>query len=320
MITLDKASKKYGTTYGLRDVSVYIDAGETVGLLGLNGAGKTTAMNLITGYFPPSSGKVLINGKDMASGSRQCRRMIGYLPEVPPLYGEMTPQEYLRFVCELREVQHKSISGHVEEILTLCGLQEVRKRTMSRLSKGYRQRCGIAQALCGSPEILIFDEPTVGLDPKQNTEIRELIRQLGKEHTILFSSHILPEVQQLCPRVLILSEGRLVCDFDRNAPRHGPCRFRVKIAGSPETVMNRLHHLDHDIQADPLPSDEKGITEARLTLPDYSPEAADRVFRLLTASSLPVRQFIEERETLEEVFLREVKNGEVSVESEEHSS
>ena len=218
--TLEKATKKYGPAYGLRDVSLHIAQGETVGLLGLNGAGKTTAMNLITGYFPPTSGRILISGHDMAADPRTCRRMIGYLPETPPLYGEMTPEEYLRFVCELREVKRKSISGHVDEIMELCGLTEVRKRTMSRLSKGYRQRCGIAQALCGSPEILIFDEPTVGLDPKQTAEIRELIRRLGRDHTVLFSSHILPEVQQLCPRVLILSEGRLIRDADLTREPH----------------------------------------------------------------------------------------------------
>ena len=213
MIRLENVSKRYGPVHGLREVSLQIAKGETVGLLGLNGAGKTTAMNLITGYFPPTSGRVLIDGKDMAAAPRICRRMIGYLPETPPLYGEMTPVEYLRFVCELRQVNRKQIPAHLEEIMTLCGLQEVRNRTISRLSKGYRQRCGIAQALCGSPEILIFDEPTAGLDPKQTVEIRELIRTLGQEHTVLFSSHLLPEVQQLCPRVLILSEGRLVRDF-----------------------------------------------------------------------------------------------------------
>ena len=192
MIELEHATKKYGAIYGLRDVTLHIGKGETVGLLGRNGAGKTTALNLITGYFPPTAGTVRIG----------------------------------------REVTAKAITAHVEEILTLCGLQEVRGRLLGHMSKGYRQRAGIAQALCGSPEILILDEPTVGLDPKQTVEIRELIRRLQAEHTVVFSSHILSEVQQLCSRVIILDGGRMVRDFDRNEPETGrrpvPSRFEFR--------------------------------------------------------------------------------------------
>ena len=231
MIELEHATKKYGAIYGLRDVTLHIGKGETVGLLGRNGAGKTTALNLITGYFPPTAGTVRIGGMDMLESARACRHMIGYLPERPPLYDEMTTEEYLRFVCELREVTAKAIPAHVEEILTLCGLQEVRKRMLGHLSKGYRQRAGIAQALCGAPEILIFDEPTVGLDPKQTVEIRELIRKLSREHTVIFSSHILSEVQQACSRVIILDEGRMALDYDACAPKSGTMRVKLKIDG-----------------------------------------------------------------------------------------
>ena len=288
MIELERATKKYGAIYGLRDVTVRIGRGETVGLLGRNGAGKTTALNLITGYFPPTEGTVRIGGMDMLESARECRRMIGYLPERPPLYDEMTTEEYLRFVCELREVTAKAIPlGH--------------------MSKGYRQRAGIAQALCGSPEILIFDEPTVGLDPKQTVEIRELIRRLQADHTVVFSSHILSEVQQLCSRVIILDGGRMVRDFDRNEPETGTLRIRLKIAGEEEAVMRRPQHLDPDIRAELLPREENGVTEARLAMPDGgdSGAAADRVFRLLAGAGLPVRMMKPEKETLEEVFLRE---------------
>ena len=307
MIELERATKKYGAIYGLRDVTVRIGRGETVGLLGRNGAGKTTALNLITGYFPPTEGTVRIGGMDMLESARECRRMIGYLPERPPLYDEMTTEEYLRFVCELREVTAKAIPAHVDEILTLCGLQEMRGRLLGHMSKGYRQRAGIAQALCGSPEILIFDEPTVGLDPKQTVEIRELIRRLQADHTVVFSSHILSEVQQLCSRVIILDGGRMVRDFDRNEPETGPLRIRLKIAGEEEAVMRRLQHLDPDIRAELLPREENGVTEARLAMPDGgdSGAAADRVFRLLAGAGLPVRMMKPEKETLEEVFLRE---------------
>ena len=307
MIELERATKKYGAIYGLRDVTVRIGRGETVGLLGRNGAGKTTALNLITGYFPPTEGTVRIGGMDMLESARECRRMIGYLPEKPPLYDEMTTEEYLRFVCELREVTAKAIPAHVDEILTLCGLQEMRGRLLGHMSKGYRQRAGIAQALCGSPEILIFDEPTVGLDPKQTVEIRELIRRLQADHTVVFSSHILSEVQQLCSRVIILDGGRMVRDFDRNEPETGTLRIRLKIAGEEEAVMRRLQHLDSDIRAELLPREENGVTEARLAMPDGgdSGAAADRVFRLLAGAGLPVRMMKPEKETLEEVFLRE---------------
>ena len=307
MIELERATKKYGAIYGLRDVTVRIGKGETVGLLGRNGAGKTTALNLITGYYPPTEGTVRIGGMDMLESARECRRMIGYLPERPPLYDEMTTEDYLRFVCELREVTAKAIPAHVEEILTLCGLQEMRGRLLGHMSKGYRQRAGIAQALCGSPEILIFDEPTVGLDPKQTVEIRELIRMLQADHTVVFSSHILSEVQQLCSRVIILDGGRMVRDFDRNEPETGTLRIRLKIAGEEENVMRRLQHLDPDIQAELLPREENGVTEARLVMPDGgdSGAASDRVFRLLAGAGLPVRMMKAEKETLEEVFLRE---------------
>ncbi len=310
MIELIHATKKYGAVTALQDVSLRVNRGEIIGLLGRNGAGKTTALNLITGFFPPTAGTVRIGGMDMLKDPRGCRRLIGYLPERPPLYDEMTTEGYLRFVCELREVKRQAIAAHVDEIMELCRLTEVRKRLLGHLSKGYRQRAGIAQALCGTPEILIFDEPTVGLDPKQTVEVRELIRKLGADHTVVFSSHILSEVQQLCSRAVILNDGRLVRDFDRNEPEGGTLRIRLKIAGNSETVMNRLQHLDPEIRAEALPGEEEGVTEARLTLPRAgdSGEAADRVFRLLGTAGLPVRMMKEEREDLEEVFLRVVSN------------
>ena len=223
MIRLEHVSKNYGGIPALRDVSLHVLRGETVGLLGRNGAGKTTALNLMTGYFPPTEGKVYVGGKDMLADPRNCKRMIGYLPEKPPLYDEMSVEDYLLFVSELREVLRKANRAHVREIMDLCALSEVRSRIIGNLSKGYRQRVGIAQALCGAPEILILDEPTVGLDPKQTVEMRELIRELGKDHTVIFSSHILSEVQQLCSRVIILNEAE-----------HRPGRAEAGYAAAPD--------------------------------------------------------------------------------------
>ena len=307
MIELEHATNKYGAVTGLQDVTLRIGRGETVGLLGRNGAGNTTALNLITGYFPPTEGVVRIGGKGMLEHARECRRMIGYLPERPPLYDEMTVEDYLRFVCELREVRPKGIRAHVDDILGLCGLTEMRRRVLGHLSKGYRQRAGIAQALCGSPEILVFDEPTVGLDPKQTVEIRELIRHLQADHTVVFSSHILGEVQQLCSRVIILDRSRMVRDYDCGRPETDGLRVRVRIAGDGGRAMKRLAHLDPDIRAEAAPCPEDGMTEALLTVPGGGDPGAgiDRIFRLLADSGLPVRMMKEERETLEEVFLRE---------------
>ena len=308
MIELEGVTKKYGNLTALRDVSFHVKKNETVGLLGRNGAGKTTLLNLMTGYFPPTSGRILIDGKDMAAAPRRCRRMIGYLPETPPVYGEMTPQEYLRFVCELREVKKQGIREHIGEILTLCGLQEVRSRVLGHLSKGYRQRAGIAQALCGAPEILILDEPTVGLDPKQTVEIRELIRVLSAEHTVIFSSHILSEVQQACTRVLILDEGSLVTDYDASRPEQESLCLRLSIAGETVQIMKQLRRLEGITGAEELPSTEPGVTEVRVTAERGTEPgtALDRIFRLLADSGLAVRMMKEEKENLEEIFLRSI--------------
>ncbi len=308
MIELEGVTKKYGSLTALRDVSFAIRENETVGLLGRNGAGKTTLLNLMTGYFPPDAGTVRIAGKSMREEAAACKRRIGYLPEKPPLYDEMTVESYLRFVCELREVKKQGIRAHIDEILALCGLQDVRARLLGHLSKGYRQRAGIAQALCGAPEILILDEPTVGLDPKQTVEIRELIRALSSEHTVVFSSHILSEVQQACTRVLILDEGRLVTDYDAGRPESGTLSLLLSIAGEEEKTLNRLRHLDGVTGAEILPARGAGTTEARITLERGSDGGAalDRAFRALADSGLPVRMMREEKESLEEIFLRSI--------------
>ncbi len=311
MIELESVTKKYGNLTALRDVSFHITEKETVGLLGRNGAGKTTLLNLITGYFPPSAGRIRIGGMEMAKDPAACKRLIGYMPERPPLYDEMTTESYLRFVCRLREVKKQAVRDHVEEILALCGLREVRTRVLGHLSRGYRQRAGIAQALCGAPEILVFDEPTTGLDPQQTVEIRELIRRLRGEHTVIFSSHILSEVQQVCSRVIILDEGRMALDYDAEHPDSGRLLLRLKIAGETPAVLKRLRHLDGFEDAEALPEEETGVAEVRVSAVrgEDSGAALDRAFRTLADSGLPVRMMREERENLEEVFLRVISGS-----------
>ena len=309
MIELEHVTKHYGGIPALRDVSLHVPKGQTVGLLGRNGAGKTTALNLMTGYFPPTEGKVRIGGKDMLADPRACKRMIGYLPEKPPLYDEMTVEEYLAFVSELREVVRKANKAHVDEIIELCSLKEVRQRVIGHLSKGYRQRVGIAQALCGTPEILILDEPTVGLDPKQTVEMRELIRKLGEDHTVLFSSHILSEVQQLCSRGIILNEGRMVQSIDLKEQEKDTLRLRIRAAGQKEALLNALKGLNCVESAEAVESPEEGTAEIVLECrpADEQGRATDQIFRLLAEMNAPIRLLQEERDTLEEIFLRETE-------------
>ena len=308
MIELDRVSRNYGSVEALKEVSLRVERGETVGLLGRNGAGKTTALNLMTGYLPPTEGTVRIHGMDMLTSPRECKRMIGYLPEKPPLYDEMTVEEYLHFVSRLREVVRKANSAHVNEIIGLCGLEEMRHRVIGRLSKGYRQRAGIASALCGSPEILILDEPTVGLDPKQTVEMRGLIRRLGEEHTVLFSSHLLSEVQQLCSRVIILNEGRLIRSLELGKEEGETVRLRLRAAGRKEELRAALEGLDCVTEAACL-SAEAGEAEFRLVCRRNGGDgpATDRIFRLLAGMNAPIRMMREEQDSLEEIFLRETE-------------
>ena len=311
MIELEHVVKNYGGIPALRDVSFHVHAGEIVGLLGRNGAGKTTALNLITGYFPPTEGTVRIGGKEMMADPRACKRMIGYLPEKPPLYDEMTVEEYLLFVSELREVVRKANRKHVTEIMDLCGLTEMRQRVIGNLSKGYRQRTGIAQALCGAPEILILDEPTVGLDPKQTVEMRELIRKLGESHTVLFSSHLLSEVQQLCSRVIILHEGRMIRSLELGKEQdNGRIRLRLRVAGQQDAAVNALKALECVTQVEKAVSAEAGETELLLLCckTDDKGRATDQVFRVMANLDMPIREMREEKDSLEEIFLRETEN------------
>ncbi len=210
MISVRQVSKSFGAIRAIRDVSFEIKRGEVVGFLGPNGAGKTTLMRLVTGFFPPTSGTILIDGKNLFRSGAKLRRNIGYLPENNPLYRDMTARDFLCYVASLKGISFRSRAGEVKKISDQCAIGPVLNRIIGKLSKGYQQRVGLAQALLGDPDLLILDEPTNGLDPRQILEIRTLIQVLGKERTILLSSHILPEVQMTCERVLILNEGRLV--------------------------------------------------------------------------------------------------------------
>ena len=307
MIELKGVTKRYGAVEAIRDISFTAPKGQIVGLLGQNGAGKTTTLNILTGYMPPTAGQVLVDGMDMLSQARDCKRAIGYLPEKPPLYDEMTVRSYLKFVCELKEVARKSIPAHVEEIMATCGLTEVAHRLIGHLSKGYRQRVGVAQALCGDPPVLVLDEPTVGLDPRQVVEIRALIRQLGQNHTVIFSSHLLSEIQQLCQRVIILHRGKLIreADMAELTGAGDALVLRASIKGRQQELLPAILSLPCVRRVKPLKQSAPGVTEVSIECePTASPDAQTALFRLLCALDAPLMQLVTQQDTLEDAFLR----------------
>ncbi len=307
MIELKQVTKRYGAVEAITDISFTAPKGQVVGLLGQNGAGKTTTLNILTGYMPPTSGQVLVDGLDMLTHARECKRAIGYLPEKPPLYDEMTVRSYLKFVCELKEVTRKALPAHVDEVMAICGLTDVSDRLIGHLSKGYRQRVGVAQALCGDPPVLVLDEPTVGLDPRQVVEIRALIRQLGQTHTVIFSSHLLSEIQQLCQRVIILHRGRMIREASMADLTDGGdvLRLRASIRGRQQELLPAILSLPCVRRVKPLKQAEPGVTEVSIECErSASPDAQTALFRLLCAMDAPLRQLVTERDSLEEFFLR----------------
>lgn len=307
MIELKGITKRYGAVEAVKELSFRAPKGQIVGLLGQNGAGKTTTLNILTGYLPPTAGQVLVDGLDMLAEPRECKRRIGYLPERPPLYDEMTVADYLRFCCELKEVQRRDVPKHIDNILNICGLTEERSRIIGHLSKGYRQRVGVAQALCGNPPVLVLDEPTVGLDPRQVVEIRELMRELGKEHTVIFSSHLLTEIQQLCQRVVILHKGRLVREADMSelTGSGDVLRLRASIALKERQLVPALKSLPCMRRVKTLPSMDAEISEVLLECDATGEELPQaQLFRLLCGLDAPILMLTQERDTLEEAFLR----------------
>ena len=212
MIEVKHLCRKYGEHRAVDDLSFTIENGYVYGFLGPNGAGKSTTMNMITGCLAATSGQVLIDGYDIFEDAQEAKKRIGYLPEIPPLYQDMIVREFLNFVAKAKGVPKQALDEQLFSVVSLAGLEEVEERLIKNLSKGYKQRVGIAQALLGNPEIIILDEPTVGLDPKQIIEVRDLIRELGKDHTVILSSHILSEVRSVCDRILMISKGKLVAN------------------------------------------------------------------------------------------------------------
>ncbi len=254
MITIDHLVKSYGSIHALDDISFHVGKGEIVGFLGPNGAGKSTCMNILTGYLSSNSGVVKVGDVNVLSDPLSAKKQIGYLPEQPPTYPDMTVEEYLNFVYELKKCTFNR-KKHIEEVCEVVKISDVKGRLIKNLSKGYRQRVGIAQALINNPPIIIFDEPTVGLDPKQIIEIRNLIRNLGRDHTVILSTHILQEVQAVCDRIIIINKGRIVADEKtENVTKivENNRRFNVKICGPQKEVLALLKNMTGMVYAEPL--------------------------------------------------------------------
>jgi ABC-2 type transport system ATP-binding protein len=247
MIEVKNLTKKYGKNIGVNNISFTVQRGEILGFLGPNGAGKSTTMNVLTGYKPPTEGKVFIEGIDISERPIDAKKRLGYLPEIPPIYPDMKVKSYLKFVCDLKGVSRDRRESHICEIMDLVKITGVKDRLIKNLSKGYRQRVGLAQALVSNPDVLILDEPTVGLDPKQIQEIRLLIKSLGKEHTIILSSHILAEVSIVCDRVIIINNGQIAAiDTPENLAKNMVSveRFLARIKGPREQIQRAIAGIE----------------------------------------------------------------------------
>ena len=304
MIEIKQLTKYYGTHVAVDCLNFKINNGRIYGFLGPNGAGKSTTMNMIAGCLAPTSGTVRINGFDIFEEPIKAKQCIGYLPEKPPLYDELTPFEYLRFVAEAKGVSYERALRQVHEVMELTQIDGVKDRLIRNLSKGTRQRVGIAQALLGNPDIIILDEPTVGLDPKQITEIRALIRRLGEIKTVIVSSHILAEISETCDHVLILSEGKLVA----NAPitelqgGSGAMRLKLSVRGDEEGVIGVLSAIDGIESCVVGAAREVGVVDMTLTVPSGE-DLRDRIFFDMAEHRYAVISMEREEDTLESIFL-----------------
>ncbi len=302
MIKVEAISKRYGSLWALRSVSFQMPQGQVLGLLGRNGAGKSSLLNIMAGCSHPQEGHLLIHGISMQQEPMYAKRQVGFLPETPPLYREMTVVAYLRFCCDLKGVVKSDRERHVKEIAAITGLQQVLGRRIANLSRGFRQRVGLAQALCGAPQVLLLDEPTAGFDPSQSAEFRKLIRALAKKHTIVFSSHILSEVQLACDRVIILHEGILVYDQAKAQGEGKGRQLRLRALISESKLLPALRSLPSVTRVIKQPAPSKG-TEVILHGGQDTP-LEEELFTLLQGLQAPILLLTPVEESLEDVFLR----------------
>lgn len=305
MIEVRNLVKYYGDHIAVDHLNFTIQKGQIYGFLGPNGAGKSTTMNIMTGHLGATEGQILINGHDILAEPYKAKRDIGYLPEQPPLYMDMTVLEYLKFVAALKLIDKSIKSAQLDQVISLVRLEPVKNRLIKNLSKGYRQRVGLAGALIGFPEIIILDEPTVGLDPQQIIEIRQLIRGLAKDHTVILSSHILSEVREVCDHIMIIYQGKLVAsDTPENLEQkmQGNETIELLVKGSPEQTGSVIRQLPSILSSQIEDSGEAGCTKALLTVKEQN-DIREDIFWTFCKNELPLLRLANTRTTLEDIFL-----------------
>lgn len=306
MIEINHLVKKYGSHVAVDDLSLKVEPGKIYGFLGPNGAGKSTTMNIITGYLGASSGEVKINGYDIFAQPEEAKKCIGYLPELPPLYVDMTVREYLSFVAELKKIEKPVRTKCIEEAMEMTKIVDVQNRMIRNLSKGYRQRVGLAQAVLGYPEVIILDEPTVGLDPKQIIEIRDLIKKLGERHTVILSSHILTEISAVCDHVFIISEGKLVAsDSTENLVKlmTGAQEIEVVVKAEEKKAADAFLEIEQAEYCEVLDNETEGEATLRL-LAKKEADIREKVFEVCVRYQMPILEMKVAEKSLEDVFLQ----------------
>lgn len=305
MIEVTNLTKRYGEHVAVDHLSFRVEKGQIYGFLGPNGAGKSTTMNMITGYLAPSEGTVVIDGKDIQKEPEEAKRKVGYLPEIPPLYTDMTVEEYLIFAAELKKIPAKERKEQVEKVMEMTRIADMRGRLIRNLSKGYRQRVGLAQAILGDPEVLILDEPSVGLDPKQIIEIRDLIRQLGENHTIILSSHILSEVSAVCDHIMIIAHGQLVASDSPEGLQKlmkGSMELELTVKSEYERLESILKEIPGVEALEQTASPEKGMVKVKV-MTGENRDVREAVFFALADEKLPIMEMVHSEKSLEDIFL-----------------
>lgn len=321
MIEVTNLVKRYGDHTAVDHLSFQIEKGKIYGFLGPNGAGKSTTMNMITGYIASTEGKVIIDGHDILEEPEEAKKCIGYLPEQPPLYFDMTVLEYMKFAADLKKISRKERESMIEEVMDMVKITDMKNRLIKNLSKGYRQRVGLAQAILGYPEVIILDEPTVGLDPKQIIEIRSLIKELKKKHTVILSSHILSEVSAVCDYVLIVSHGRLVAsDTPDNLSRlaEGSNTLNMLIKGEKELIENGLKEIDKIKETELAFNEEEGVWNVSVSTEEKE-DIREEVFLKMAELHCPILEMKSKKVSLEEIFL-ELTESEKNKETNHDSS
>ena len=310
MIEVKNLVKNYGKYEAVKGISFKVDTGEVVGFLGPNGAGKSTTMNIITGYISASSGEVSIDGFDILKNPKEAKKRIGYLPEIPPLYTDMTVTEYLEFVADLKGIKKNEIKPMLADIMDKIKITHVSGKVIKNLSKGYRQRVGLAQALVGYPEVLILDEPTVGLDPKQIIEIRDVIKDLSKTHTIILSSHILSEVSAVCKRVIIINKGRVIAvdTPERLSDNLGQNSIKVKVKGDRDAVLSAFKEDTAFTSAEEEYTNEYGTVELVIKGAENT-DPREAAFDNAVRNGFKLLMLKSDKMSLEEVFLQVTENA-----------